>query len=704
MKTAYLFRALVLAALAGVQLGSGSAATLTVSPASVAWDTTAHVNLNLAGLANHQTVLVEEFSDLNGNGSLDAGEPLVLSFQVQDGEVPLFGGVRDTNRPGDEDGSTNGLIRVELTFGNLPERNRATGNYLFRISSTNNSFSAVTQAFTVTQASYGQSVFGKVMDGSTPLTGAFVGLLVSNGNDGDFLAGASTDGSGNFSLNVPPGDYMLIALKSGYVCNFATASMVSVASGLNTTQNVTLLPASQSISGTIVDALSSSGIPGVQLFIQSENGQVALGITDQFGNYSIPVTAGIWQIEPSERTTALLGYNKKKGLADTTGGNVSGLVLALSRARGDLQLIFFFPSGSFGNGANGQLAYPTHLEYYYALYNLDDFNLPTNVFFTGPAGSGLANTASAIFGADYSGNSAWYSSPQIVLPPYPPSGVYTVNYKNEPQAFTLPDSAAGSRQVILQPDVSVNGSSVLEQITWTYRDLNGNAVAAPNFIANVNIRIDGIGGRLYDAELSPGATSHTLNQSVIWTNVSSVSMVYDDTLNNQYVIFWNRGVQPLQILSSTLPSGTVGVPYHYFPTGAGGQTPYSWSLLSSNMPGGLTFTPVTGEIGGTPSAAGSFSFDVRLRDQYGQTLDRSLSVSIGGGSQPLNLQALPSGGPNQFGLRIFGETGHSYQLQCSSNLTSWTPLFTTNGSGGPLDLFDLNATDRSRFYRILRTP
>src|SRR3954464_12151090 len=229
MKTAYLFRALVLAVLAFSQAWSSSAATLTVSPASVAWDTTAHVNLNLAGLANHQTVLVEEFSDLNGNGSLDAGETLILSFQVQDGEVPLFGGVRDPNRPGDEDGATNGLIKVNLAFGSLPERNRATGNYLFRISATNNAFSPVTRPFVVAQASFAQSVSGKVLDGATPISSAFVGLLVSTGNDGDFLAGAATDAAGNFSVNVPPGDYMLIALKPGYVCNFATAPMVTLA-------------------------------------------------------------------------------------------------------------------------------------------------------------------------------------------------------------------------------------------------------------------------------------------------------------------------------------------------------------------------------------------------------------------------------------------------------------------------------------------
>ncbi|MDB6034115.1 MAG: hypothetical protein JWM16_4453, partial [Verrucomicrobiales bacterium] len=417
-----------------------------------------------------------------------------------------------------------------------------------------------------------------------------------------------------------------------------------------------------------------------------------------------PVTAGHWQVQPSEKALTLLGYNRTKLLADTTAANVSGLVMALSRARGEMQMVFFFPNGSFGNGTSGQMSYPTHLQYYYALYNLMDVNVPTNVFFSGPAGSGLANTASAVFGASFQGDSIWYSSPQINVPQYPPGGVYTVNYKNQPQQFAVPDPGAAIRQVVLQPSVSVSVSNVLQQISWTYRDLNGAALPAPDFMASISIRIDGIGGRLYDTDLSPGQTSHVPVQSVIWSNVTSIQMVYNDNLNNQYVTFWDRGLQPLQILSSVLPAGSAGVSYHYFPIGAGGLAPYSWSLITSNLPAGLTFTPVTGEIGGIPSTPGNSSFTIRVQDQSGQALERNLSLAVGSGSPPLSLQPLPVAGPNQFGMRVFGENGHSYQLQASSNLLDWIPLFTTNGSGVPLDLLDSHATNHSQFYRILRTP
>ena len=125
MKTALYFRTLAFAAVACCLSWSSNAANLTITPASVPWNTTAPLVLDMAGLANHQAVLV-----------------------------------RDPNRPGDEDGATNGLIKVNLVFGSLPERNRAIGNYLFRISSTNNAFLAVTQPFVVSQASFAQSISG----------------------------------------------------------------------------------------------------------------------------------------------------------------------------------------------------------------------------------------------------------------------------------------------------------------------------------------------------------------------------------------------------------------------------------------------------------------------------------------------------------------------------------------------------------------
>jgi hypothetical protein len=215
--------------------------------------------------------------------------------------------------------------------------------------------------------------------------------------------------------------------------------------------------------------------------------------------------------------------------------------------------------------------------------------------------------------------------------------------------------------------------------------------------------VDGIGGRLYDGDASPGQTSHTLASPVAWSNVTSLQMVYDDSLGSQYVMFWNQREQPLQNVSGALPNATVGVPYHYLFVGAGGGTPYSWSLPVEGLPPGLIFTPVTGEINGTPTAAGTFAFTVRVTDRNGQFLDSQTTLGVYG-LQAMRPDSQSALGPGQFGLRLSGEAGRSYSVEYSTNLTDWFPFLTTNSTGEAQNLLDATATNQFRYYRIRLNP
>src|SRR6185369_11647126 len=100
---------------------------------------------------------------------------------------------------------------------------------------------------------------------------------------------------------------------------------------------------------------------------------------------------------------------------------------------------------------------------------------------------------------------------------------------------------------------------------------------APAFLTAIQLRMDGIGGQFYNGDAAPSETSHAVNTTVVWTNVSSLQMVYDDTSGSQYVTFWRQGVQPLQNVSGSLPAASVGAPYHVLFVAAGGLTPYSWT-------------------------------------------------------------------------------------------------------------------------------
>lgn len=73
-------------------------------------------------------------------------------------------------------------------------------------------------------------------------------------------------------------------------------------------------------------------------------------------------------------------------------------------------------------------------------------------------------------------------------------------------------------------------------------------------------------------------------------------------------------VSPLRITTTQLSDAQETVAYTTVLTAAGGSPPYQWSLHSGQLPPGLALAAATGEIAGTPTANGAFSFEVELND------------------------------------------------------------------------------------------
>lgn len=99
---------------------------------------------------------------------------------------------------------------------------------------------------------------------------------------------------------------------------------------------------------------------------------------------------------------------------------------------------------------------------------------------------------------------------------------------------------------------------------------------------------------------------------------------------------------PLVILTSSLPSGTAGAPYSAALAASGGVPPYTWSIASGSLPGGLTLNPSSGAISGTPAAAGEFRFTVAAADFRNTPASRSFVIRI---FEPLRIltETLPAG-------------------------------------------------------------
>ena len=80
------------------------------------------------------------------------------------------------------------------------------------------------------------------------------------------------------------------------------------------------------------------------------------------------------------------------------------------------------------------------------------------------------------------------------------------------------------------------------------------------------------------------------------------------------------------IITDALPDGTVGTPYsqRLF---ANGTEPITWRVVAGELPNGLDLNETTGEISGTPTAAGTASFTVKATNSAGSDT-KELSITI----------------------------------------------------------------------------
>jgi hypothetical protein len=87
---------------------------------------------------------------------------------------------------------------------------------------------------------------------------------------------------------------------------------------------------------------------------------------------------------------------------------------------------------------------------------------------------------------------------------------------------------------------------------------------------------------------------------------------------------------PLSFLTTTLPDATEDDSYSEKINVTGGTSPYTWDIVSGELPDGLTLKASTGVISGTPDdeTAGSYSFTVEVTDSSTSPLSAQRSFSL----------------------------------------------------------------------------
>ena len=116
---------------------------------------------------------------------------------------------------------------------------------------------------------------------------------------------------------------------------------------------------------------------------------------------------------------------------------------------------------------------------------------------------------------------------------------------------------------------------------------------------------------------------------------------YCGKAEHYFTISENTAAAPT-ITTSSLSDGKVGEAYSQTLT-ANGTEPIIWSIISGELPKGLTLKETTGEISGTPTAAGTASFTVKAENSAGSDT-KELSIAIAKAAPTEHTVTVTSGG------------------------------------------------------------
>ncbi|WP_206110592.1 cadherin-like beta sandwich domain-containing protein [Pannonibacter phragmitetus] len=180
--------------------------------------------------------------------------------------------------------------------------------------------------------------------------------------------------------------------------------------------------------------------------------------------------------------------------------------------------------------------------------------------------------------------------------------------------------------------------------TTSYTASVGNAVTSLTVTptvtdANATITVNG-------TSVTSGSASGAINLTVGDNTLTIIVTAQNGTTTETYTVTVNRAAPPATITLSpaggALTAGQVGTAYSQTFTASGGTGPYSYALTSGALPGGLSLNTSTGEVTGTPTAAGTANFTITATDANTDTGSAVYSLQIN--AAPASISFSPAGG------------------------------------------------------------
>ncbi|MBI5044012.1 MAG: PQQ-dependent sugar dehydrogenase [Nitrospirae bacterium] len=189
------------------------------------------------------------------------------------------------------------------------------------------------------------------------------------------------------------------------------------------------------------------------------------------------------------------------------------------------------------------------------------------------------------------------------------SRIVRIAYTQAPviQTTTLPNGTVGASY-----NQTIQATGGVQPYTWSLT--NGSL---PN-----GLTLSSSTGNISGTPTAQGTSTFTIQ----------VSDAYTRTDTQDYNLTINLQPASLTIITSSLPSGTIGYAYNATlqATGQNSTPPYSWSIQSGVLPTGLTLTNSgnDGVISGTPTQSGTFNLTIRVQDSASHTATRDFVLTI----------------------------------------------------------------------------
>jgi uncharacterized repeat protein (TIGR03803 family) len=496
-------------------------------------------------------------------------------------------------------------------------------------------------------------------------SGAFTTIYTFLGVEGSYPSGLIMGGNGNFYLvtantnSVNSGSVFEVT-TSGVVTNiysFSDPSDGAYPSGIVLGTDGNLYGATYeggnlavcsaggcgtifklSLAGTLTTLRTFNGgsdPAGPTVLTEGEDGNF-YGQSEQSGNSA---NGQIFKVTPAGDFTSLYTVDTNSNLSD------AGLT-----AGSDANFYGVTPFG--GKGAKGAIFEITPSGTFSLLYN-----------FTGAA-DGSAPLAALLQGSDgnfYGSNALNGANNRGVLFGFTPAVLSAA-----PIQLTLSTSTvAAGTPVTLNWQVLNAFSGTMQQC---YAFVQGGSTAAGNWT--------GEQAGKYAAGIYSGAATLTPTAAGTYT--------YALTCGGVESGFATLTVdQSLLISTPSLTNGTVSVAYSATLGATGGVPPYSWSIVSGNLPPGLSIGASTGVIQGTPTTLGESSFTVQVQDSAPvpdkTTSSLDIDVPLLVTANPASVTVSAPGGSAIATVSVFGGTTPSFEC---TGLPAGAACAVANISGG----------------------